>query len=180
MGVKRDGKFVTSQTAYCFAHIDCDKDGTLVVNCSADWWMLWYLDGKLVYSTVEKGNGMNPRTLNAHTWSAAASKGRHVLTAVVRSGSQGWSMMSLGAMIHKPIDELRKEQIDPSAPAPSPKVTPVSFSLHDTPMAILAARLRTARVRRTALQKVVTDLPDTPEAAAAAKWLKLMRQAEQD
>jgi len=123
---------------------------------------------------------MDPGKLNAHTWSAALSKGRHVLAAVVRSGSRGWSMMSLGAVIHKPIDELRKEQVDPKAPVPSPKMAPVSFALHDTPAAILAARLRTARVRRTALEEVIADLPGTPEAAAAAKWLKLLRQAEQD
>ena len=180
MGVERDGKLVTKQTAYCFAPIECDRNATLVVNCSADWWMLWYLDGKLVYSTMAGGNGTNPKKLNAHTWSAALSKGRHVLAAVVRSGSQGWSMMSLGAMIDKPIEELRKEQIDPKAPVPPTKVTPVSFSLQDTPAAILAARLRSARVRRKALEKVVADVPDTPEGAAAAKWLKLLRQAEQD
>jgi len=178
LGAVRDGKFASEQTAYCFAPLEADRDGTLVVNCSGDWWMLWYLDGNLVYSTLANGNGTNPKKLAAHSWSAALTKGKHVLTAVVRSGSQGWSVMSLGAIIDKPIDELRKEQIDPKAPLPPTKAAPVTFDLRDAPAAVLAARLRSARIRRAELDKIVASLPGTLEAAAAARWLKLLGGAK--
>ncbi len=171
-GATRDDAPTSKQTAYCFGTFECDRDATLVVNCSADWWMLWYLDGKLVYSTAAKGNEAPPDRLSAHTWSAAVGKGRHVVAAVVRSGSEGWSVTSLGGLVEKSIDELRAEQVDPKTPLPPAVVTPVSFEVHPTPADILAARLRAARDRRAALEHVVAEAPESPAAEAARAWLK--------
>ena len=55
-----------------------------------------------------------------------------------------------------------------------------AFWHYALPEAILAARLRSARARRDALESVARNLPGTAEAKAATKWLGLIREARRD
>jgi hypothetical protein len=94
----RGGKDKEGLGAYAFAEIECPADGTLYVNCGADWWMKWHLDGRAVYSTLDEGNLIVPDLIEKRGFSAAVTKGRHVLAALVRSGSGGWSLRSAGGL----------------------------------------------------------------------------------
>jgi hypothetical protein len=46
--------------AYCFATLNRGQGETLFANVSADWFAEWYLDGRLVYSTMLAGNEHSP------------------------------------------------------------------------------------------------------------------------
>jgi hypothetical protein len=94
----RGGKDKEGLAACAFAEIECPTDGTLYVNCGADWWMAWYLDGRAVYSTLDEGNLIVPDLIEKRGFSAAVTKGRHVLAALVRSGSGGWALRSAGGL----------------------------------------------------------------------------------
>jgi hypothetical protein len=93
------GKFGPNRSAYAMGRIVCRKAGRLVVNASADWWMEWYLDGELLYSTLASGNEGSARSLAAHTFSRDVSRGEHTVAVFVRAGSLGWTLKSLGGLM---------------------------------------------------------------------------------
>ena len=84
------------RSVYAFARIRCGKGGRLVVGAGADWWMEWYLDGRLIYDTIPQGNKTNPIAVTNHVFSTYVTAGEHVLAVRVKAGSRGWCLAAAG------------------------------------------------------------------------------------
>jgi outer membrane protein assembly factor BamB len=90
------------QVAYVFATINCPADGKLLVGAGADWWMQWFLDGRPVFDTLKGGNEPSRHDYRSreacsetdYIFDVDVTAGEHVLTAIVKSGSRGWSLAS--------------------------------------------------------------------------------------
>jgi len=92
---KRDPGNV-ARTAYAFARINCPTAGKLTIGAGADWWMAWYLDGKPLYDTLERGNEALPFGDTNHVFSVDVAAGEHVIAVMVRAGSKSWMVASGG------------------------------------------------------------------------------------
>ena len=104
----RGGKDKERLGAYCFAEIDCPADGTLYVNVGADWWAQWTVDGRVVHDTLQIGNApLSPTYIEKRGFSAAVTKGRHVVAVLVQSGSGGWGLSSLGGFTTRPAGQIK-------------------------------------------------------------------------
>ena len=71
--------------------IEVAEDGWFSLACGADWWWDVRLDGRVVFDRLHgNGNNRNPKNASNHMFPVKASKGRHILTAVVYAGSESW------------------------------------------------------------------------------------------
>jgi hypothetical protein len=169
-------EIVTPFVAYCYAQIDAPQDGALYVNAGADWFMRWYLDGVGVYDTMQTGNGRSPKDLTTHAFELPLKKGKHVICVMVKPGSKGWSLASLGAFSAKPKADLKayelvrgkKEDFDYRFrpcfdEVPNPDVLKARY----------AQRLKSSGPR---LKAVVRDLPGSIEARTAEALLKKLAE----
>ena len=64
-------------------------DGWCTFGCGADWYWDLRIDGEVVYDR-SGGNDLNPIETSNHVFAAPVRKGRHLLAAVVRTGSVAW------------------------------------------------------------------------------------------
>ena len=100
-GMRRDDDSV-GRTLYAFARIECPTDGRLTIGAGADWWMQWHLDGKPIYDTLARGNRSHPFTVTNHVFSTEVTAGEHVLSVMVKAGSNSWCMISAGGAEYEP------------------------------------------------------------------------------
>lgn len=101
------GSVKERRPAMAYAVIDSPTDVELPVAASADWWMAWYVNGRKVYDTLEKGN--QHRTLADQPFALPLKAGRNVVAVAVLSGSGGWTLDYGGP---KEL-QLATETIDP-------------------------------------------------------------------
>ncbi len=66
-----------------------NRDQTVRIGASADWYMAWHVNGRKIYDTLANGNGAFSGPTD-HMFDLPLKKGRNVLVANVQSGSQGW------------------------------------------------------------------------------------------
>ena len=66
-----------------------DRDQTVRMGASADWYMAWHVNGAKIYDTLAYGNGAFSSPTD-HMFDLPLKKGRNVLVANIQSGSQGW------------------------------------------------------------------------------------------
>ena len=78
--------------ALALAEIISDRDQSVTVGASADWWMAWYVNGRPVFDTLATGNGAG-YTLLDHVFRLPLRKGRNFVAVRVLSGSQGWKFL---------------------------------------------------------------------------------------
>ena len=69
--------------------------------------MQWYVDGRDVYSTMDGGNLILPELICKRGFAVPVSKGKHVVAALVQSGSGGWLLASRGAFSTKGPDAMK-------------------------------------------------------------------------
>jgi hypothetical protein len=81
--------------ALCFAELESPEDQTIRVGAAADWWMAWYVNGKLVYSTIDSGNG-GAQAISTHQFNVPVKKGRNLIAVRVQSGSMGFALITGG------------------------------------------------------------------------------------
>ncbi len=86
-----NGNFRTRAAALAFAVVESDRERTVNVGASADWWMAWYVNGEKVYDTLAKGNG-GGYSIRDHVFPIKLKKGSNLLAVKVLSGSQGWKL----------------------------------------------------------------------------------------
>lgn len=78
--------------AMLYNEFNASADGLLPVGFGADWYMELHLNGQLVYSTMENGNGKNPVSAKDHLVFLPVKKGKNLLAVKVLAGSQGWRL----------------------------------------------------------------------------------------
>lgn len=81
--------------AVVFAEVDSPADQTVKIGAAADWWFSCWVDGKEIYSTMDRGNG-GAQTLLAHTFDLPLKKGRNLIAFKVLSGSMGFQLVTGG------------------------------------------------------------------------------------
>ncbi len=88
--------------AMAFASLNVDRDRTIRIGSSADWWMNWFVNGKSVYSTLDSGNN-GAQSILSHQFEAPVKAGPNLIVVRVLSGSQGWRLLAAGP------DEVKAE-----------------------------------------------------------------------
>ncbi|MCL1888670.1 MAG: hypothetical protein FWF96_07360 [Kiritimatiellaeota bacterium] len=79
-----------------FAEIGAAADGQYRMGAASDWWMEWFVNGKPVYDTLEKGNVGGRARITDHTFDLPLNKGKNIIAVRVLSGSQGWKIRGGG------------------------------------------------------------------------------------
>ena len=160
------------------AQIECPADGYLYITASANSAMCWYFDGVSVYDRTRLGNVSQFTDLEAHPFAVRVTAGRHTLAVQVRPSSSGWNFRSLGGFSRQRGDQLAEFQVESRHPREGLdlRLQPCFRELPHWPTMRLQWR---ARVRANAepLQEIVSDLPGTAEAAAAAALLESLADA---
>jgi hypothetical protein len=167
--------------AYLFAAIEVPEDGKLLLNSAADWFMAWHLDGKRIYDTLEKGNGSAAAQVTAHTFSAPVRKGRHVLAVLVRPGSRGWSLTSIGGLVtdlKAPLG-VRFPAKGAAKTAPGERVIKPAFREVQDPEDVYGAWLGRVRRAESRLRQIVGGLPGTEPARAAEACLRALAERKE-
>ena len=79
--------------AYAMAELEVDHETIFLIGTGADWWMQWWIDGDPVYDTLATGNGPYVLIPTDHCFRHTLSAGKHVIAAMVISGSGGpWAI----------------------------------------------------------------------------------------
>lgn len=89
------GGVAEKKQALCFATLVADRDSTIEIGASADWWMEWYVNGQRVFSTIDGGN-QAPQQILAHVFTVQLKRGSNLLAVRVLSGSGGFRMVAGG------------------------------------------------------------------------------------
>ena len=76
--------------------VEADGDGWFSIGCGADWFWDLRLDGEVVFDR-SAGNGNAEKSASDWLFPVPVTKGRHILAAVVRTGSEGWVWSCVGA-----------------------------------------------------------------------------------
>ena len=83
---------------------DFSDDGWCGFGCGADWFWSLRIDGETVFDR-SGGNDINPVETSNHVFVAPVRKGRHLVAAVVRTGSVAWRWRCRTAP-PEPLDKL--------------------------------------------------------------------------
>lgn len=169
-------KIAVPASVLAFAEVEAPGDGYLYISAAADWHMTWYVDGKQVYDTGEKGNNAAATDVNAHPFAVKVTKGKHVVAVQVRPGSAGWSFSSIAGFSDKSPEQLDDYRVQPKqGPVVRDLRMVPGFKEVPNPM-LREVRWKDAiRRARMQLEAAVGDLPDTAEGRTAAMLLKELR-----
>ena len=74
--------------AIAIGELQLAEDGELAIGCGADWWMQWWVDGKLVYDTLATGNS-TAASCDSHMICLPLTAGRHLVIVRLISGGAG-------------------------------------------------------------------------------------------
>lgn len=163
-------------SAYAFMEITTPAAGVLYFTASVDWHMKWYLDGKQIYSTATAGNGGNTEEIGLHPFAASVTAGRHVVCVEIKPGSKGFQLRADIAFTDQTVEKLTGIQV-PSKIQPQPidlRLDPACTEV-PLPSARQAVWLKKAQAMKGELEKILKDLPGTPQAARAEKILAMIR-----
>ena len=75
---------------FVFATVHSDINQVIRIGCAADFWMEFFVNGKVVCSTMEKGNGST--NANERIIELPLKKGENLLAVKVLSGKGGWGL----------------------------------------------------------------------------------------
>jgi len=84
------------KAVYLLSTVSVDTDTKAWIGAGANWWMQWWLDGRPVYDTLNKGNQRSSADLADHVFKVAMSEGEHALAVCVLSGESGFSLAAGG------------------------------------------------------------------------------------
>lgn len=90
LGGRKEGK-----TAYLLTAITVEREMDVTLCASADWWMKWWVNGRSVYDTLEKGNEGNPSSL-IHSFLVHLKAGRNLIAVKVVSGTSNFTLKAGG------------------------------------------------------------------------------------
>ncbi|MCC5846901.1 MAG: metallophosphoesterase [Verrucomicrobia bacterium] len=102
------GDGVAGSAAYVFGRFHLDEARRLSIHAGADWWMQWWMDGRPLGDTLQKGNHFQLQDV-AHLYSVSLDPGWHLVGARILAGSTGWRVVSEATVKEKgtPPERLR-------------------------------------------------------------------------
>ncbi len=84
------GTFHEKDVAVLYNEFVSDSSYEMPLGVSADYWMEAHMNGKLVFSTMAEGNGVNTYKPEDHVFKLPVKAGRNLFAVKVLSGSEGW------------------------------------------------------------------------------------------
>lgn len=81
------GGVAEGETAYLLANLEVEADTEVIFGADADWWMKWWVNGEVVYDTLETGNGRKFSCLT-HRFPIRLKKGGNLIAVKVVSGEE--------------------------------------------------------------------------------------------
>ncbi|MEK6794375.1 MAG: LamG domain-containing protein, partial [Spirochaetota bacterium] len=121
------GPMKAERAGYVFFEVESTKDQEVRFGAGADWWMQWWVNGKPVFDTLEKGNERVDYTVRAYSFKVTLRRGRNIVVARVLSGSAGFVLAAGGpnelnasSLFGPSRERIRKEEhtlavVDPKA-----------------------------------------------------------------
>lgn len=134
------GRMRERALAVVMVRVKSPIDQEVTVGASADWWMEWTVNGKVAYSTLDRGNG-GGYAVTDHVFPIKLKKGDNLIVIRQLSGSMGWKLL-IGSPQRIALAKADPAQIG------------VTFELHQQGRATQSAR---TAIRRT---PEVTVMPD--------------------
>lgn len=177
--------------ALVFAEIQSDADQTVSVAAGADWWMAWYVNGKLVFDTLVGGNQSTVQP-TAHEFKMPLRRGKNLVAVKVLSGSGGFKLgfadpdllarskdaaSGAGGLTFRlsgEDKELGAARVPVTLIRPIPAIEPGAF---DAPFGEWERRKPTVLLRDQAIRNLHEKFPDSSrwwqgeEDLSAAVWL---------
>lgn len=86
------GNMREKAVAIVMANIHSEQDQMIRVGSSSDWWMEWIVNGKTVYSTLDRGNG-GGYNITDHSFDLPLKRGNNLVVIRQLSGSMGWKLL---------------------------------------------------------------------------------------
>lgn len=80
--------------AVLFNEFNSKEAGFMQIGVSADWWMAFAVNGKLVFNTLKTGNICPDFQAEDHIFNFPVVKGRNLIAVKVLSGSGGWKFVA--------------------------------------------------------------------------------------
>ena len=90
--VKMEATVKERAQAVAVAEIESDREQTVKIGLSADWWLACFVNGKPIYDTLSRGNGAGFQ-ITDHIIFLPLKKGKNLVVIEVLSGSQGWKLL---------------------------------------------------------------------------------------
>ena len=84
------GKFKERDCAMLYNEFASEKAGAMRIGVSADYWMELYINGKLAFSTMDKGNESSEYAPEDHPLDIHVNAGSNIIAVKVLAGSAGW------------------------------------------------------------------------------------------
>jgi hypothetical protein len=84
------GGGVAGRQAYLFALIALPRSADLCIGVGVEWWMQWWIDGRLVYDSMAVSSFASPPTHGDDWFRIALSDGPHVIAVRVMSQARAW------------------------------------------------------------------------------------------
>lgn len=121
------GALKAERAAMVYFEIESTKDQEVRFGAGADWWMQWWVNGKPVYDTLERGNERTEYSIRAFSFTVQLKKGKNIAAVRVLSGSAGFVLAAGGpnelrssAAFSPYRERIRKEEftlavVDPKA-----------------------------------------------------------------
>ena len=78
--------------AWAFAAVQASAEMDCTIGAGADWWMQLFVNGKIVFDTMEDGNAKSPITISNHMKTIRLKKGENIIAAKLISGSASASL----------------------------------------------------------------------------------------
>ena len=86
LGALLGGKAM-GKTAYLLTRVTAERDMDATFGAGADWWMKWWVNGKVVCDTMSTGNVEHPPRCTNHLFAVRLKAGKNVVAVEVRSGT---------------------------------------------------------------------------------------------
>ncbi len=90
------GALKPERNAYVYYRVQSKADEDVYFGGGADWWMQWWVNGKDVFNTIEKGNERADYTVNAYKFKVRLKQGKNIVVVRVASGSAGFVLAAGG------------------------------------------------------------------------------------
>jgi len=85
--------YVSKDCAVLYKQFDSKDAGFMYIGLSADWFMDFYVNGEIVFSTMKEGNGSHEYKPNDHIVGIPVKAGRNILAVKVIGGIGGWKFI---------------------------------------------------------------------------------------